>query len=171
MPLPNDKYGRTVVMNTVGPSDVYDVGSGPDFTVSFPTGTLQKTAYRAIEGNAPTTYDDPNEYIDLQLDLNFVIANNTTKTITEAEYDASDYKGAIIKFVAIQETTLYTEVGTCYVSNNTSSVTLTSQSSYINNPKISFSAAISNGKVLISVSNSDSTYDLSLRLKIEVLKP
>lgn len=53
--MDNDKYGRTVTMETVGPFDVYTVGGGL-FTVSYVSGTPESKAYEAINGMAPSDY-------------------------------------------------------------------------------------------------------------------
>lgn len=52
--MPNDSYGRTVVLNSSAGQDNYTVtGSCVVFTVSFPEGTQQSDVYNSINAQAP----------------------------------------------------------------------------------------------------------------------
>lgn len=69
MSLPNDAYGHTVEMTTVGAYDVYLVGGARSY--SFATGTAQAAVYLqlAMQSNLILFNDALTQFIDLKYDI------------------------------------------------------------------------------------------------------
>lgn len=168
MPLANDVYGRTVSVSTVGSNDIYTVNSG-EVIVTYPTGTDLTIVYKAIEGNAPSTYIPTPDTVDTTAEYSFNISSSNTTPLPKFTYDASLFKGAVLKAVIVQSVTLESKIVTMSVSNSTTKIASNETSASTNSMDVTFDCALSGGYVTFTCTNSTGN-SCDIKAKIEVLK-